>query len=61
MGRGRPGGSRTRGVSQRVPYRANGVLPVEEGGGPNGTLVTTDDDPKTGFDSTRVAEIVTGV
>lgn len=39
-------------------YRANGILPMEEGGGPNGTLVVTDDDPKTGFDSTKIAEIV---
>ncbi|MFO0822823.1 MAG: AAA family ATPase [Gemmataceae bacterium] len=39
-------------------YRANGILPMEEGGGPNGTLVVTDDNPKTGFDSTKIAEIV---
>lgn len=39
-------------------YRANGVLPAEENGGPNGTLVVTEDNSKTGFDSTLVAEIV---
>jgi len=29
--------------SKRAWYRTNGVLPDEEGGGPNGTLVTTRD------------------
>ena len=31
--------------------RENGVLPVEEGGGPKGALVVTEDDEKGGFDS----------
>lgn len=51
-------GYRGRWEAKQKWYRANGVLPVEEGGGPNGTLVVTADDPETGFDSTRVAEIV---
>ena len=51
-------GYRERWEAKQKWYRANGVLPAEEGGGPNGTLVVTADDPKTGFDSTRVAVIV---
>lgn len=35
-------------------YRENGVLPEEEGGGPQGTLVVTEDDEKGGFDSAAV-------
>jgi len=54
-------GYRERWEAKQKWYQANGVLPAEGGGGPNGTLVTTADDPKTGFDSTRVAEIVTRV
>jgi hypothetical protein len=35
-------------------YRENGVLPEEEGGGPKGTLVVTEDDEKGGIDSAAV-------
>lgn len=45
-------------VLKQLWYRENGVLSLEEGGGPNGTLVTTDDDPKTGFDSQQIASIL---
>lgn len=51
-------GYRERWQAKQKWYRANGILPEGEGGGPNGTLVVTADDPKTGFDSTQVAEIV---
>jgi hypothetical protein len=54
-------GYRQRWEAKRNWYRANGVLPEAEGGGPNGILVVTTDDPKVGFDSTRVAAIVRGV
>ena len=37
---------------------ANGIIPHEDGGGKNGTLVVTTDDPSTGFDSTKIAEII---
>jgi hypothetical protein len=32
-------------------YRRNGILPEEEGGGPNGTLVVSEDTPAGGIDS----------
>ena len=32
-------------------YRDNGIVPHEAGGGPNGTLVVTRDDPRGGIDS----------
>jgi ATP-dependent exoDNAse (exonuclease V) alpha subunit len=39
-------------------YRANGVLPLEEGGGPNGTLVITRDDPQGGIDSQTISKLL---
>jgi hypothetical protein len=39
-------------------YRSQGVLPAEEGSGPNGMLVTTTESSKTGFDSTVVKSII---
>jgi exodeoxyribonuclease V alpha subunit len=33
-------------------YIANGILPVEQGGGENGTLIITKDEPKTIEDGT---------
>lgn len=39
-------------------YRANGILPVEEGGGPKGILVTTTESSTNGFDSTTVHKII---
>ena len=39
-------------------YRSQGVLPAEEGPGPNGMLVTTTESSKTGFDSTVVKSII---
>lgn len=38
-------------------YRRNGVAPASEGGGPNGTLVTTEDDPRGGIDSGEIERI----
>lgn len=39
-------------------YRDNGVLPHAEGGGPNGTLVVTSDDPRSGFDTLAIGKII---
>ena len=39
-------------------YRASGVLPYEEGGGPKGTLVTTRDDPGGALDSAKIAKLI---
>lgn len=39
-------------------YRDNGVLPLSEGGGPNGTLVVTSDDAESGFDTTEIGTII---
>ncbi|MGE3342580.1 MAG: AAA family ATPase [Vicinamibacterales bacterium] len=45
-------------------YRRNGIAPASEGGGPNGTLVITEDDPRGGIDSggiERLAREVLGL
>ncbi len=39
-------------------YRDNGVLPFNESGGPNGTLVTTSDDLQSGFDTHQIGAIL---
>lgn len=39
-------------------YRANGVLPHDEGGGPNGTLVITRDEPNGSIDSGKIAKLI---
>lgn len=39
-------------------YRKGGIFPAEEGGGPNGTLVTTTESSKEGFDSTKVHKLI---
>jgi ATP-dependent exoDNAse (exonuclease V) alpha subunit len=39
-------------------YRASGILPNEEGGGPQGTLVTTRDDPGGALDSAKIARLI---
>ena len=39
-------------------YRDNGILPFEEGGGPNGTLITSRDDPKGGIDSSFINQLI---
>ena len=39
-------------------YRDAGILPVEEGGGPAGSLITTRDDPGGGIDAQRIAELI---
>ena len=39
-------------------YRANGILPAEEGGGPEGTLITTTESLTTGFDFATVQKAI---
>ena len=39
-------------------YRDNGIVPHEEGGGPNGTLVVTSDDPRGGIDSSFIDRLI---
>lgn len=39
-------------------YRAHGVLPREEGGGPNGLLVTSRDDARGGIDSAAIDALI---
>jgi len=42
-------------------YRDNGILPHNEGGGPNGTLITTRDDPNGGIDSLYINRLIKAV
>jgi ATP-dependent exoDNAse (exonuclease V) alpha subunit len=39
-------------------YRRSGILPHEEGGGPQGTLIVTRDEPGGGLDSKNIAKVV---
>lgn len=39
-------------------YRQQGILPWEEGGGPNGILLTTQDDERGGIDSARIERML---
>jgi hypothetical protein len=39
-------------------YRANGVLPATEGGGPQGMLVTSTESSTSGFDNTIVMNVI---
>ncbi|MCK6477975.1 MAG: ATP-dependent RecD-like DNA helicase [Phycisphaerales bacterium] len=40
-------------------YRANGILPYEEGGGDKGTLVVTRDEPNGSIDSAKITKLLT--
>jgi hypothetical protein len=42
-------------------YRSNDILPIEEGGGPKGTLVVTRDQADGGIDSKAIAQIIESV
>jgi hypothetical protein len=42
-------------------YRANGVQPHEEGGGPKGVLIVTRDEPNGSIDSARISELIAEV
>ncbi len=39
-------------------YRQNGIKPRDEGGGPSGTLIVTEDKPDGGIDSQQIANLV---
>jgi hypothetical protein len=39
-------------------YRRAGISVLEEGGGPEGTLILTRDEPNGGIDSARIARII---
>jgi hypothetical protein len=44
---------------EKVPwYRDNGILPHDEGPGPNGTLIITRDDPKGDTDSFYINQLI---
>jgi hypothetical protein len=51
-------GYKARWDAKRKWYQENGVKSLEEGGGPNGTLVVTTDDPRTGFDTVEIGKII---
>jgi hypothetical protein len=42
-------------------YRSNDILPIEEGGGPKGTLVVTRDQADGGIDSKAMAQLIQSV
>ena len=42
-------------------YREQGILPREEGSGPHGTLITTEDSDNGGIDSEAVSQIITAL
>jgi ATP-dependent exoDNAse (exonuclease V) alpha subunit len=49
---------RTRWEKKLEIYRAAGIVPLEEGGGPLGTLIVTRDEPGGGIDAQAIAELV---
>lgn len=52
---------RSRWERKKEEYRYFGILPYENGGGPEGTLIETFDDPSGALDSQRIAEITDSV
>jgi hypothetical protein len=42
-------------------YRANGILPHDEGGGENGTLIITRDEPNGSIDSAKIKKLIAEV
>jgi len=52
---------RRRWEEELVWYRGQGVLPIEEGGGPKGTLIVTGDQPDGGIDSQSIAALISSV
>jgi hypothetical protein len=52
---------RRRWEEKRAWYRANGILPKSEGGGPKGILIVTEDQPNGGIDSAKIAAIVQSI
>lgn len=49
---------RRRWEEKKVWYREHGILPIEDGGGPKGTLIETRDLPNGGFDSHQIETLI---
>ena len=54
-------GYRRRWASKQVWYRDHGILPLDQGGGPQGTLIFTEDQPTGGIDAAAINELVARV
>jgi len=54
-------GYRARWEKKRAEYLAAGIRSNDEGGGPEGILIETRDDPKGGFDATAIARLIDDV
>lgn len=54
-------GYRARWERKRSEYLAAGILSWEDGGGPEGTLIETRDDPGGGLDAARIAKLIDDV
>jgi hypothetical protein len=52
---------RRRWDAKQAWYRSHGILPHEEGGGPNGTLIVSQDDPRGGISSAEIDRLITTV
>jgi hypothetical protein len=42
-------------------YRSQNILPIEEGGGPEGTLITTEDGADGGIDALKIKTLINSV
>ncbi len=49
---------RARWERKRAEYLAAGILPWQDGGGPEGTLIETSDDPGGALDAGRIAKVI---
>ena len=47
--------------AKKVWYREHGILPLEEGGGPNGTLLVSVDQPDGGIDSAAINQLIQAI
>ena len=54
-------GYRDRWERKRAEYFACGIRPHEDGGGPEGTLIETHDEPGGGLDAAAIASVIDGV
>lgn len=54
-------GYRKRWESKQDWYRKNGILPLEEGGGSNGTLLVSLDKPDGGIDSEAIDKLIQAI
>lgn len=51
-------GYKARWDAKKAWYRKNNIMPVEDGGGPRGTLVVTTDDLQSGFDTVEIGRVI---